>query len=194
MSDRDPSSPHRNAGRPAITCTSASLRRLRWDMVISRPRWDACDPGGDRRANRADLLGHCCRSPRRQHRPCTYAAAMGRQRDAGRRRTERRTLARLSITGGRQLIGTAPGHSPLRSHSRASASFRPSAPVPWTGALRRSVSLSTPCGACPSAFGSQYRRVAKFAFRYRAISSVRDRSRRNACGRGTASSKLISTP
>src|SRR5215217_3141445 len=39
--------------------------------------------------------------------------------------------------------GTAPGHSFLRSHSKASASFRPSAPVPWTGALRRSVSLST---------------------------------------------------
>src|SRR5215217_1622502 len=38
--------------------------------------------------------------------------------------------------------GTTPGHSSLRSHSKASASFRPSAPVPWTGLFRRSVSLS----------------------------------------------------
>jgi len=39
--------------------------------------------------------------------------------------------------------GVAPGHSPLRSHRRASASFRLSAADPWTGALRRSVSFST---------------------------------------------------
>jgi len=36
-----------------------------------------------------------------------------------------------------------PGRSPLRSHRRTSASFRPSAPVPWTGAFSRSVSFWT---------------------------------------------------
>src|ERR671916_2620070 len=37
----------------------------------------------------------------------------------------------------------APGHSSLCSHRSASASFRPAAPVPWTGLFRQSFSLCT---------------------------------------------------
>jgi hypothetical protein len=49
-----------------------------------------------------------------------------------------------TISSWQTSIGTALGHSSLRSHRSASASFKPSVPVPWTaGLLRRTVSLST---------------------------------------------------